>query len=509
MKYERTKNTVRGTAFGFLNRVISLLIPFLVRTILIRVLGMEYLGLGSLFSSILGVLSLAELGVGAAIVFSMYQAIADEDKGLICALMAFYKKAYRAVGGVILLAGLLMTPLLPIICPQQLPDGMNLFLLYFIYLANTVLSYFLFAYKNCLLTAFQRVDISSNVGSCIHLALYFLQIVVLLVTRNYYCYVVLIPIFSVIQNVATAYYVTKKYPEYSAVGEIPTTLYNDIINKIKALFLYKIGSVVLTSVDSIVISAFLGLSVLGQYNSYYYVIYTLFGFLQVYYTAMTPGVGNSMSTETVEKNYMDFKKLNFIQGWIIGWCTVCLLCLYQPFISLWVGNEYLFPRGVVICFALYFYLWKMMDMVNTYKEASGMWEYDKYRQIFASGTNLILNIVLVQKIRIYGILLSTVLSIACITLPWSTIVLFKYYFKCGLGEYFKKYAIRFLVTCFVGVVTSVVCEVFMPNMTAMTLLGRGIICVFLPNLLFWFVFHFSTDYKDTVQWVDKKFRELF
>lgn len=509
MKYERTKNTVRGTAFGILNRMISLLIPFLVRTILIKVLGIEYLGLGSLFSSILGVLSLAELGIGSAIVFALYRAIADEDGKTICALMAFYKKAYHTVGWIVLALGLLLIPLLPILCPQVLPDGMNIYLLYFIYLANTVLSYFMFAYKNCLLTAFQRIDISSNVGSCTNLVLYLFQILGLLLTQNYYYFVIFIPIFSIIQNIVTAYYVTKVYPQYLPHGKLEPALHDIIFRKIKALFLYRIGSVVLTSVDSIVISVFLGLSVLGQYNSYYYVVYTLFGFLQVYYNAITPGIGNSMSTETIEKNYLDFNRLNFLQSWVIGWCSICLVCLFQPFIGLWIGSEYLFSERVIFCWGVYFYLWKMMDVVNIYKEASGMWDYDKYRQIFASGVNLFLNITLVQKIGIYGVLLSTVISIAFITFPWSTAVLFKYYFKMGMGEYFKKYFIRAGVTIIVCLLTYCVCELFFSYISVWAFIGRGLICLIFPNILFWGVGHLSKDYTDTRQWIVGKVKAVF
>lgn len=150
-----------------------------------------------------------------------------------------------------------------------------------------------------------------------------------------------------------------------------------------------------------------------------------------------------------------------------------------------------------------------MDVVNIYKEASGMWDYDKYRQIFASGVNLFLNITLVQKIGIYGVLLSTVISIAFITFPWSTAVLFKYYFKMGMGEYFKKYFIRAGVTIIVCLLTYCVCELFFSYISVWAFIGRGLICLIFPNILFWGVGHLSKDYTDTRQWIVGKVKAVF
>lgn len=505
MKLERTKNSVKGIVSGLINKIILLIIPFIVRTIFINTLGMEYLGLNSLFSSILNILNLAELGVGSAIVFSLYSAIAKNDEKEICALMNFYKKIYRIIGTIVIAIGLVMLPFIKKLCNGSVPDDVNIYILYLMYLANSASSYFLYAYKNCLLTAFQQTYIANNVSTLVKVILNVLQAIFLLLGQGYYVYLGLAILATIAENIINAIFATKKYPDYKAKGEIPKEEKNMIYKKVKALFLYKVGGVVLSSVDSIVISAFLGLTVLGKYNNYYYVITVLFGFLQIYINSMLAGVGNSIASETREKNYKDFNILNFIQGWIVGWCSICLVCLYQPFMELWAGKENMFGIGVAISLAIYFYVWKMMDVTNLYKEAAGLWEYDKFRPLIASAVNLIANILLVQVIGIYGIIISTILSIIVVILPWSTYILYKYYFKTGFKEFWKKYIVNILITAFATLITYGICSLI-SIINIGTLIIKGIICVVIPNIIYLLLYSRTSDFKETKVWIIDKIK---
>ena len=212
MKIERTRNTVRNSAWGILSKIITTFFPVIVRTLIVQYIGAAYLGLGSLFSSILTVLSLAELGVSSAIVFSMYKPIAEDDTNTICALMALYKKLYSVIGTVIGIVGLLLMPFLPYLIKGEYPSDINLYLLYLIYLGNTVIGYFLFAYKNCLLTAHQRTDISTKISIGTSIIQYAVSIMVIILFKNYYVYVFLAPLASIANNLLTAYYVDKIFP---------------------------------------------------------------------------------------------------------------------------------------------------------------------------------------------------------------------------------------------------------------------------------------------------------
>lgn len=510
---ERTRNASRNILLGTISKIITLLVPFAVRTILIRVLGVEYIGLGSLFTSILQVLNLAELGISSAIVFSMYGAIASNDDSLICQLLALYKKVYRIIGIIVLIAGCVVAPFLGFLISGDVPADVNIYLLYFVYLLNTCLSYFLFAYKSCLFTAHQRNDVVSKIGILVSLSTYTLQVVLLLLFKNYYLYIVVLPVMTIANNLLISFVSSKKYPNYHAEGSVPDDIKNDLKKKVYSLFLYKIGGVVLTSVDTIVISAFLGLTALGKYNNYYYIITALFGFLDVFYASMTAGVGNSIKTETKEKNKKDFNRLLLIQGWLISWCAVCLLCLYQPFMRLWVGEELMFPFTVVICLVILFFVWKMMDVVNMFKNAAGLWEYDKWRQLVASAFNLTLNLVLVHFIGIYGIIVSTIASIVIVIFPWSTFVLFKYYFNDG--NYKKEFAIyvskiiRFvLIASLVGLATFFVCKLI-PDISIGYFFAKIGICITLPTLLLFCFFCFFRDFKETELWLIARIKIVF
>lgn len=269
MKINRTQNTVRNVIWGSINKVATMLGPFLVQTAIIRILGMEYNGLTGLFSSILNVLNLAELGIGTAIVYSMYKAVATDDKVLICALLSFYKKVYHVIGVVVLLAGLMAMLILKIICPEELPDGLNIYIIYFICLINVVLSYNLFAYQQAVLNALQLTSIIDRFRTIINCFIYAVQIILLIIFKNYYFYVITLVIQTIVTNTLLYKKSRTLFPEYIPKGNLGYGERKQIINKTKALFFYKVGGTILVSVDSIVISAMLGLHTLGRYNSYY------------------------------------------------------------------------------------------------------------------------------------------------------------------------------------------------------------------------------------------------
>ncbi len=506
MKINRTKNSIKGIFSGYINKSVSLLLPFFVQTIFINTLGIEYLGLNSLFTSILNILNLAELGIGSAISFSMYDAIANDDKEEICALVNLYKKLYKLIGISIFGMGIILIPFINNLCnTSDVPKDINIYIIFIMYLLNTSLSYLLFSYKNSLFNAHQNINIINNIEIFVKIVLSVFQIISLLIFKNYYIYLLLLIISTILKNILLQVFSVKYYPKYIPIGNIEKEKKKYIFKKVKALFCYQIGAAVLTSVDSIVISHYLGLSILGKYNSYYFVITALFGFLQMTSNALIAGVGNSIVTETVDKNYKDFKKLNSLQHFIVCFCAVCLICMYQNFIYLWIGHENMFPFTVVICLTIYFVVWRTLDIVNLYKNAIGMWEYDKYRPLVAAGFNLVTNIILVKIIGIYGVIISTILSICLIIFPWSTHILFSKYFKKGYKEYLIE-CLRNLIITFSIIVITYFCCSFVGNTTFIDLIIRLIICITLSNILY-LVFNSNNDNLiDSIKWTMEKIK---
>ena len=489
----RTKNSARAIFSGIIRQILNIGLPFITRTVLLYVLGTEYLGLSGLFSSILSFLSLAELGVSNALVYSMYRPIAENDTKTIRALLALYRKLYRIIGTIILAAGLAIAPFLHLLIKDSVPPDINLYFLYSIYLFNTVCSYFLFAYRGSLLTAHQRMDVDNVINSAIPAVTWIAQMLMLLIFRSYYAYIVFLPVSTVVINLVRFFRVKKLYPDLYAEGRVEPELEASIYKKMKALLGAKISTTVLHSSDNIVISAFIGLSMVTIYGNYHYIMSAIGGFLGIVYSAICPSLGNSLVTESVEKNYQDFRKLTFINLWLVGWCAVCLLCLYQPFIKLWAGEDLLLPFSVVLLIVIYFVLYQGRRIATTYKDAAGLWWEDRFRPFVMAATNLISNLILVQFIGIWGIILSTILSL-CVSLPWETHTVFKHVFKRSAREYWLS-MLQFGITLLVAAgVTFGVCQVVSEGIIA--ILVRGCICVIIPNLIFFLVYRKSEAFSD-------------
>ena len=265
----RTRRAFVNIIWGFIEKMITLICPFIIRTIMIYKLGNEYLGLNGLFTSILQVLSLAELGFGDAIVFSMYKPIIENDNKMLSALLNLYKKVYRIIGMVILCVGLLILPFITKFVKGGYPSEVNIYVLYCIYLFNTVISYFLFAYKESLLKAHQRNDVNSRILSGCNIVMYVLQIIVLLLFSNYYLYIVIMPVTTIVLNCVRSLFVKKMYPQIVCEGHIEKDAVIGLSKRIIGLTLNKLAQVCRNSFDSIIISSFLGLVILARYQNYY------------------------------------------------------------------------------------------------------------------------------------------------------------------------------------------------------------------------------------------------
>ena len=386
----RRKNALRNMLFGVMLKVYQIIVPFFLRTALIYFMGMEYVGLNSLFTSILQVLNLAELGVGSAMIFSIYKPLAENNTEKTCALTALYRKYYRIIGGIIGVSGILLTPFVPFLVKGDIPESINIYVLYWLNLGGTVLSYWLFAYKNSILQASQRNDVISKIMLLTNTFQYSLQFMAVCALKNYYLYVMILLFSQALTNIITAVVADKIYPDYKPKGQLDEVTIKSINQRIKDLFTAKLGYVTVNFADNIVISAFMGLTVLGVYQNYYFIMSAVMGFVMIIYNACTAGIGNSLITETKEKNFSDLQTLSFIICWLSGWCSSCFICLYQPFMEIWTGN--LLSDGEVLLFGIYFYVYEVNQLLNTYKDASGIWHKDRFRPLTVSAVNLCLNL---------------------------------------------------------------------------------------------------------------------
>lgn len=502
MKLARAKNATRNIFWGAIQKSYALLAPFITRTLFIYTLGIEYLGLNGLFGSVLSVLNLAELGVGNAMIFSMYKAIAEDDEEKICALLKLYRFYYRVIGLVILVGGTFVAPFLPYLIKSDLPPDVNLYVLYFMNLAVSVSGYWLFGYRNSLFSAFQRVDIASIISTCISIATTILQILILIFVPNYYLYMVIVIGMQIISNFIYAGVSIKTFPKYKPYGILPKEQVKSINRRVMDLFTSKVGAVVVNSVDSIVISAFLGLYVLAQYQNYYYIFSSIIGIVEIIFTSCMAGIGNSLITESTKKNYIDFQKLLFIVAWITGFCCTCFLCLYQPFITIWVGENLILDFSIVICLVIYFFIYEMDRVLNVYKDAAGMWHEDRFRPLATALTNLTLNLIMVQHIGLFGVVLSTVISKLFVGIPWLVNNLFTVIFDRKYKKNFLQRMLFYVIVTFLGCVcTYAICNLFDGNVVEI-LVVRLLICMIVPNMIFIVCYFKLPEFEQSVNLID-------
>lgn len=507
MKVNRTKNAKRNVIVGIINKCVVLILPFIVRTVFIYSLGAEYLGLNSLFTSILSVLNVTELGFSSAVVYCMYKPIANDDEKTINALLKFYKKVYSVIGTIILCLGLILMPFLPHLINGGCPPELNLYVLFLFYLLNTCASYFLFAYKKSILEAFQRRDIIdwNNMISVGLMNLF--QLILLLVWKSpkaYYVYLAIMLLSTILNNILNSKIVDKKYSQYRCEGELSGDIKGVLKKQVSGLMITRICQMTRTSCDSIFISVFVGLTMTTIYGNYNMIVTTLVGVMNILTNAMLAGVGNSIVSESEEKNYKDFRKFNFIYMWISIWSSVTLFTLYQNFMRVWVGESLMLTTYGALLFTLYYYALKIGDIRAMYADAIGLWWENRNRAVIEMIMNILLNFILGKLYGIYGIVLATIIPLVTVNFIGGAQILFKNYFKSYSMKIYLFDNIKFFLTMAVAIILTGIATYRIGNTSIISLALRGVICLIVPNAVFWLCYRRSDDYREVRKWILKK-----
>ena len=337
MSSSRVTNTKRNLIWSFLEYFVLILFSFVSNAVIVYYFGKDYLGLSSLFTSILQVLNVAELGFSTAVTYNMYKPLAENDTATVCALLAFYRKIYFIIGLVVYIGGMIVMPFIPYLIEGDYPNEINIYVLYFLYLSNTAVSYFLFSYKTALLNALQRLDLMKVAYCIVSIIQSVLQIMAIAVFHNYYLFVGFAILGTAFKNLFTAYISNKKFPIYKCAGSLDTEIKKNIASKVKGLLICNVSAITYTTFDSIILSALIGLDIVAIYNNYLLVFNGLSRVISMIRFAMQASVGNSVVSESVEKNHNDVKKWQVLFSMIATFCSACLVCVYQPFMLIWMG----------------------------------------------------------------------------------------------------------------------------------------------------------------------------
>ena len=454
----RTTSTIKNIGYALIGQFLGTLTVFISRIFFLKVLSTDYLGLNGLFTNILTVLSFAELGFGTAITFSLYNPLVNDDKEKIKSLMHLYKRIYRYVTVIIFVIGSILTPFLKYLI-ADMPDISDIYVIYLLYVINTSISY-VCSYKKTLVIADQNRYIATF--------------------YRYLCYIFL----NIIQTIALLIFRSKKadkiYPYLldKNVKKLGDNEKKDLFKNTKAMLMHKIGGILVNSTDNIILSKYVGLSSVGIYSNYLIIKQALISITGQIFNATSAGIGNLCAdNESNEKKVQVFYNLNFASFVIYNVTSIGLVNVLVPFITLWIGKEYIFSTNINLMFILIYYITGMRNPVLTYREAMGLFYKDRYKAIIEAIVNLFFSIVLAKKIGTMGVLLGTLISSIGVSVWVEVHILFKYGFKLKPRHYIERYITYFMLTVLMSIITSAICNKIVVQNSFFKVMINGVISV--------------------------------
>ncbi|MBO5209436.1 MAG: polysaccharide biosynthesis protein [Lachnospiraceae bacterium] len=492
----RVQQSAKNIFFGYISNIVILVMGFFQRTVFIEVLGRTLLSVNGLYTDVLSMLSLAELGIGTALNYSLYKPVANHDYEKIKSYMQLYKKAYLAIAGIIAVIGLAITPFLPYIIKER--SGLTveeLTLYYLIFLFNTVSTYFV-AYKYSLVNAEQRNYIQTNITTITKIVTVFAQIIILLVTKNFLLYLLTQAAVELLQKIAVSIYFNKLYPYLrdKNVKKLEKEETDIVVTKTKALMFHKIGDVARLSTDSIIITYFINVDLVGIVGNYTYIITYVSNFVSVIFNSVISGFGNLVATESKEKQYSIFKVYRFFACWMYGFASVGFWLLLTPLVTgLWLDDSWKIGQTILSLILIDFYFKGGRVVLINFKIAAGVFEQDKYLSLIQGGVNLVLSIIGAKYIGLAGVYVGTVVSGVLANLIQPVIV-YRDCFSKNVWSYFKD-SLKYIVTILgILLVLIPINNLIMAQVNLFTFILMAAIITIIYNLVFFTIFRKTPEF---------------
>lgn len=486
----RTKKSAINMITALISQFVIILLGFISRRVMIDSIGVEYLGINGLMNNILTILSLAESGVGTAMVYALYKPLADNDIPKIRALMNFYKNIYRALAGLTGLIGLSILPFLDFLMKDNTVE--NAAVIYLMFLFSSVCSY-LYSYKISMNNADQNKYLSTIFNTVTQILVLVVKVLILYFTKNYILFLSIDIGSTLVKNIIFSRMMDKRYPylkdktKVKLDDETRESLYTNI----KSLFFGKIGYILSISSDNLVISSMISVKTVGLYSNYTTLTSSVLSFVGVFIGSISASIGNLMAKESREKVYDIYKVSSFINFWLYGFGAICLFSLSEPFIALWLGKEYLMGKGILILIVFNFLLGGLMAPIDSIKSAAGLYKPDRFVPIIAAIVNLGLSIILVKPLGLIGVFIGTLISTLLFSFWIKPMLVYKYIFKKNVLEYFGDIILKLILTTICGFICWIIGENLFTEYTVLNLIGRLIICIIVPNTLM-ILFTFKT-----------------
>lgn len=493
----RIQKAEKNIIFGYISNLIILLVNFIQRTVFIYVLGKTLSGVNGVYTDVLSVLSLTELGIGTALNYSLYKPVAEQDIQKIKSYMRFYRKAYLTIAGVIAVLGIGISPFLKYILKN--PGNLTieeLTLYYYLFLFNTVISYFV-TYKYSLVNAEQKNYIQTNINTLTKLVTATVQISVLFLFRNFLFYLLAQSVVELLQKIFVTVYLNRLYPYLLDKDVKPLTKQETqvVATKTKALICHKIGDVARLQTDKIIISSFVNVDTSAVVDNYVYIITYVGNFVNIIFDSVISGFGNVVATESKERQYLLFRVYRFFACWLFGFGAVGFFHLLTPFIGgVWLRDAgWTLPQVTVALLVADFYLKGGRTVLLNFKIASGLFEQDKFLPLIQGALNLIVSVLLVLKIGVTGVYVGTLVSgiLANLIRPG---IIYRVCFDRKPWGYFRDALKYMAVILAVGVVVTPIRHLLMEKVSIFTFALMVIVITLLYNLVFLAVFHRTEEF---------------
>ncbi len=511
-KKTRTQYSLMNMLTGFVGYFLNTFLGYVCRMVFVRILSEEYLGITGLLTNFLSMLSLAELGVGSAIIFSLYKPIAENDEEKIASLMRLFKSAYRLIGIIVAVLGVALVPFLTFVVGDTSGLKESIYLIYGIYLFNTASSYF-FSYRSALINAYQRSYVVVGVSYACTIAQSIIQMILLVTLKSYIPYLIVQTIGTWAYNIIITLWAKKDYPfiEKAKAKPLPKEEKKGIFKNIKHIMSYKISGVLVNNTDNLVITYFSGLGITGLASNYTLLVNTLDTMIKNVFNALTASVGNLNAVETKEHQYSFFKVLNLTNFWLYGYASIGITCVTSDLVNLCFGNNYVMSWEIPLILAVNLYMVGMQNAVWTYKNTMGLFKYGRYILFVTAAINIVLDIIFGYYMGVFGIFLATAIARLVTNTWYEPYALFKHGFGKNPVIYLKKYLYFLFVLLLSGGVSyglCLLCSHYITNILLVILL-KVVICTVVTNGIFILVFRKTKEFDYLWNVVKQILKKLF
>ncbi len=487
----RTKKTMVNTAFSIASQLLAVVLSFALRTAFIRILGAQYTGVSSVFATILTMLSLSELGFGTAVATALYKPLRENDQESIRQLMDFYKKAYRLVALFVFSAGMLCIPFLGYLI-HDVPDiKENITVIYVLYIIRTAASY-LMIYKTTLLRADQKLYVVKKYEMFCETIRYLVEIAVLIICHEYLLYLVIEVVSIIVQNYIVTKKAEKEYPYafQKPKEKLSKEMVISLLKDVKGLSVFKLSGTIGNSIDTMLISGYINTSTVAVVGNYTLIKSHINKILLQFFSAVIPSIGNLATENNAEKQESVFNRLFYVSFLIVNFCSVSMYVLFKPFITVWIGSEYVLGNEIAFIIAFDFFLYILLQAIASFRTANGLFVKGQYRPLFTAILNVILSILLIRRYGIFGTIAATVVA-RFLTQWYDPYLLYKHIFNKPFRNFYVKYwfYIGMFVAC--AFTSDFLYGLLSTGSQIANLIIGALICVIVPNIIV-FLFTFNT-----------------